>query len=90
MAASLVHEALVELFQRNPRLTPWLAAARGLPVPPHDEVRTHPGELTELVPVGFRADAVALLTEGTRTVHAFVTEVQLGPDEAKRYRAPVG
>ncbi|HEU4408901.1 MAG TPA: hypothetical protein VFS43_26805 [Polyangiaceae bacterium] len=89
MVASLLHEALVELFQRNPRLAPLVAAAGGLALPAYDEVHLHPGELTELVPVGYRADAVVLLTTRGKARHALLVEVQLGDDGDKRFSWPL-
>ncbi|HEU4406526.1 MAG TPA: hypothetical protein VFS43_14770, partial [Polyangiaceae bacterium] len=89
MAASLLHEALVELFQRNPRLAPLVAEAGGLALPAYDEVHLRPGELTELVPIGYRADAVVLLTERGKARHALLVEVQLSDDGDKRFSWPL-
>src|SRR5688572_6971047 len=88
MTASLLHETLVELFQRNPDLAPLVAAAGGLTLPAYDEVSLHPSALTELVPVGYRADTVVLLLARGKVRHALIVEVQLGDDGDKRFSWP--
>ena len=53
------------------------------------DVHLRPGELTELVPVGYRADAIVLLTERGKARHALLVEVQLGHDDDKRFSWPL-
>lgn len=88
---SLTHEAVLDVFRNRPSLVPrLLAGALGVPVPDHEHVRLEPGELTDVAPAEFRADAVVVL-RGARDepVLAVVVEVQLGRDATKRRSWPV-
>jgi hypothetical protein len=83
------HEALIELFRRDPELVArTLRETFGVPVPPHTGVRLECGDLTEWVPTEYRADAVIVL-ETTEPVLAVIVEVQLGRDPGKRRTWPV-
>lgn len=84
------HETLLELFRLRPDLAvALLSDLLGVPVPAHDDVRLEPGELGELVPTEYRADAVVVLGAGPRCALAVVVEVQLSRDRGKRLSWPV-
>src|ERR1043165_1270132 len=86
---SLTHEALVLFFRNRPELAPELLHdVLGVELPRYTEVRLEPAELTEAVPVEYRADLVVLLVNG-EPVLAIVVEAQLQRDERKRYSWPV-
>jgi hypothetical protein len=83
------HEALIELFRRDPELVArTLSETLGVPVPPHTGVRLECGDLAEWVPTEYRADAVIVL-ESPEPVLAVIVEVQLGRDLGKRRSWPV-
>jgi hypothetical protein len=84
------HESLIELFRHRPALAAeLLAGALGVPVPAHEQARLDPGDLPELVPTEYRADAVVVLLRSGEPVHAVVVEVQLARDAGKRWSWPV-
>lgn len=56
-------------------------------LPPHSDARIDSAELTDLQPAEYRADLVVLLVERA-TVGGIVIEVQLAPDERKRFVWP--
>ena len=86
---SLRHEALLELFRNRPALAAELLRdALGIELPAYAEARAESAELTQVVPTEYRADLVVQLWEG-RPRLAIVVEVQLSPDEEKRYTWPV-
>ena len=86
---SMLHEALILLFQNRPTLAPELLRdALGVDVPPYTEARIESAELKQIVPTEYRADLVVLLVDG-RPVMAIVVEVQLGPDDDKRWTWPI-
>ncbi|WP_395105292.1 hypothetical protein [Actinomadura sp. SCN-SB] len=83
------HEALVELFHRDPELVArTLKEAFGVDVPPYTDARLDSGGLTEWAPTEYRADAVVVL-ESPKPVLAVVVEVQRTRDKAKRRSWPV-
>ena len=87
--ASMQHEGLLLLFRNRPALAPELLRdALGMQLPAWSEARVESAELTEVVPTEYRADLVVLLLEG-KPIFAIVVEVQLSPDEEKRYTWPV-
>ncbi|HEX5746703.1 MAG TPA: hypothetical protein VFZ09_10680 [Archangium sp.] len=86
---SLRHEALLELFRNRPVLAAELLRdALGIELPAYAEARAESAELTEAVPTEYRADLVVQLWGDTPRL-AIVVEVQLSPDEEKRYTWPV-
>jgi hypothetical protein len=87
---SHLHEALIELFRHRPQLAAELLVdPLGVSVPAHQQVRVHSGELTDLSPTEYRADAVVTLTDADTPVLAVVVEAQLGRDPDKRRSWPV-
>ena len=86
---SSLHEALLLLFRNRPQLAPELLRdALGVAVPAYTEARIESAELSELQPAEYRADLVILLYDG-RPVLGIVIEVQLGPDDDKRFSWPL-
>jgi hypothetical protein len=87
---SFLHEALVELFRSQPLLAVELLSDRfRFDVPGHEQVVLSSGELTEVTPSDFRADAVVMLHSAQgQPVLGVVVEVQLGPDKRKRWSWP--
>jgi hypothetical protein len=86
---SLRHEALLELFRNRPALAAELLRdALGVELPSYVEARAESAELTQVVPTEYRADLVVLLWEDLPRF-AIVVEVQLSPDEEKKYTWPV-
>lgn len=87
---SYLHEALVELFRHRPSLAAELLAdPLGIEVPAHQQVRLESGELGDLSPTEYRADAVVTLSGGGAPVLAVVVEAQLRRDDDKRRSWPV-
>jgi hypothetical protein len=83
------HEALIELFRRDPELVArTLREVFGVDVPPYTDARLECGDLTEWVPTEYRADVVVVL-ESPKPVLAVVVEVQRTRDKAKRRSWPV-
>jgi hypothetical protein len=84
------HEALIELFRHRPALAPDLIAGPlGIAVPAYGHARLDSGDLTNVTPTEYRADAVITLTSGDKPVLSVVIEVQLRPDPNKRRSWPV-
>jgi hypothetical protein len=87
---SHLHEVLLELFRQRPALAAeLLSVAFGLALPAHVAARVEPAEFTDLRPAQYRADAVVALIDSDEPVLAVVVEVQLRPDEDKRWIWPV-
>lgn len=85
---SQLHEALVFLFRNRATLAPeLLRGALRVPLPAYTEARIDSAELTEIQPAEYRADAVVLLLNGV-PIFGIVVEVQLSPDERKRFVWP--
>jgi hypothetical protein len=86
---SQLHEILVMLFRNQPELAPLLLSeALHVELPQYSEVRIESAELSNVVPAEYRADLVVLLIDG-RPVLGIVVEVQLQPDDRKRFSWPV-
>lgn len=86
---SQLHEALLLLFRNRPSLAPeLLQTALQVELPRYTEARIHSADLTEVQPAEYRADLIVLLLDGA-PVLGIVVEVQLSPDERKRYVWPV-
>lgn len=87
---SHLHEALIDLFRHRPELAAaLLSASFGVDVPAYQGIRLDSGELTDLAPTEYRADAVVVLTTREVPVLAVVVEVQLRRDANKRRSWPV-
>ena len=85
---SQLHEALLLLFRNRPALAPeLLREALHRELPPYTEVRVDSADLTEIPPAEYRADLVVSLHDGS-PVLGIVVEVQLSPDERKRFVWP--
>jgi hypothetical protein len=86
---SQLHEVLVMLFRNRPELAPLLLEeALHVPLPKYSEVRIESAELSNAVPTEYRADLVVLLIDG-KPVLGIIVEVQLKPEERKRWVWPV-
>jgi hypothetical protein len=86
---SHLHEILIEMFRDRPALAAELL--RGplhVPVPDFDEAKLSAGELTDIAPTEYRADAVVTLSHEGDTVLAVVVEVQLRVHARKRRSWP--
>jgi len=85
---SQLHEALLQLFRNRPTLAPELVRdALHLELPDYTEVRLDSADFTEIQPTEYRADLVVLLLRG-EPVYGIIVEVQLSPDERKRFVWP--
>lgn len=86
-----MHEALIELFRHRPSLAAeLLAEPLGAALPAWREARIDSGDLTDVLPTEYRADAVVTLTgDDGRVTLSVVVEVQLGRDPVKRWSWPV-
>jgi hypothetical protein len=86
---SALHESILLLFRNCPELAPLLLReALHIELPPYASVRIESAELSDVVPTEYRADLVVLLLDG-KPVLGIVVEVQLRPDERKRFTWPV-
>lgn len=86
---SHLHEGFVELFRHSPRLAAdLLTQAVGVPVPAFDAARLESCDLPELAPTEYRADGVVVLTNASTALLGVVIEVQLRPDQRKRWSWP--
>lgn len=86
---SFLHEALLLLFRNRPELAAELLRdALGVELPAYTEARIESAELTDIEPAARYADLVVLLIDG-KPVLGIVVEVQLAPDEGKRFTWPV-
>ncbi len=88
---SSTHEAFIEMFRNRPSLAAeLLSGPLGVSLPPYRHAQVEPGELPDLVPTEYRADAVVTLTgDAGAPVLAVVVEVQLTRDRGKRWSWPV-
>jgi hypothetical protein len=85
---SPLHEAIVFLFRSEPALAPeLLRTALHVSLPQYSEARIDSAELTDLQPAEYRADLVVLLRTGA-PVLGIIVEVQLSPDQRKRFVWP--
>jgi hypothetical protein len=86
---SQLHEALLLLFRNRPGLAPELLRdSLHEELPPYTEIRIDSADLTDIQPAEYRADLVVLLLAGV-PVLGIVVEVQLSPNERKRFVWPV-
>jgi hypothetical protein len=86
---SHLHEVLIEMFRDRPALAAdLLRGALGIAVPEFRDARLSAGDLTDVAPTEYRADAVVTFGLGNDPVFAVVVEVQLSIDARKRYAWP--
>jgi hypothetical protein len=86
---SHLHEILVEMFRERPALAAdLLAGPLRLTLPTFDDAVLSTGDLTNIAPTEYRADAVIRLTAGATTALAVVVEAQLRIDARKRRAWP--
>ena len=87
---SFEHAALVDMFRSFPELIPRLLSQLGVPVPSHDTLTVTEATLDQLLPIEFRADLVVELRQANSELARLSTilEVQLRPDEDKRFSWP--
>ncbi|HET8661696.1 MAG TPA: hypothetical protein VFM55_22215 [Micromonosporaceae bacterium] len=86
---SHLHEVLIEMFRDRPALVAdLLASPLGVALPEFHKARVSAGELTDVMPTEYRADAVITLDVADTPVFAVVVEVQLRIDARKRYTWP--
>jgi hypothetical protein len=85
---SQLHEALLLLFRNRPTLAAELLRdALHVELPEYTEARIDSADLTDIQPAEYRADLVVLLLNGV-PVLGIVVEVQLRPDDRKRFVWP--
>lgn len=86
---SHLHEVLIEMFRDRPALAAdLLAGPLGVAVPEFEVASLSSGDLTDVVPTEYRADAVVTHTVDDQPVLAVVIEVQLRVDPRKRRTWP--
>ena len=87
---SLEHAALVEMFRSFPELVPRLLTHLGVEVPSYATLTVSEASVDQLTPIEFRADLVVELRDasGERSELSTILEVQLRPDEDKRFSWP--
>ncbi|MEU6645080.1 hypothetical protein ABZ863_21300 [Saccharomonospora sp. NPDC046836] len=87
---SYLHEGLLELFRHRPSLAAeLLTEPLGIELPAYEHARLESGDLTDLNPTEYRADAVIVLSRATTPALAVVVEAQLRRDPGKRRSWPV-
>jgi hypothetical protein len=87
---SSLHEALLEMFRLRPSLAAELLTdTLGVDMPDYQQARLDSGDLNDITPTEYRADAVVVLTGADGPVLAVVIEAQLGRDKKKRWSWPV-
>ena len=85
---SQLHEALLLLFRNRPALAAELLRdALRVELPAFSDARIDSADLTDVQPAEYRADLVVILKRD-RPVLGIVVEVQLAPDERKRFSWP--
>lgn len=85
---SLLHEALVRLFQNRPQLAAeMLLDALHVTLPEYTDIRLDSANLTDLAPAEYRADLVAVLLD-RKPVQGIIVEVQLSEDNDKWFAWP--
>ncbi|HZM75453.1 MAG TPA: hypothetical protein VFC19_06985 [Candidatus Limnocylindrales bacterium] len=85
-----MHEALVEIVRQWPSFVAELLTDRlGVDLPAYQNARLEPGDLTDLTPTEYRADAVVVLRRRRAAILAVVVKVQLSRDAAKQWSWPV-
>jgi hypothetical protein len=86
---SHLHEILIQMFRDRPELVAdLLGGPLGVEIPAFHTARLSSGDLTDVAPTEYRADAVVTLNLAADPVLAVVVEVQLRPDPRKRRTWP--
>jgi hypothetical protein len=86
---SQLHELLIEMFRDRPALAAdLLSGPLGVAVPEFQRAQLSAGELTDVAPTEYRADAVVTLNVANDPIFAVVVEVQLRVDLRKRRTWP--
>jgi hypothetical protein len=86
---SYLHKVLVKMVQERPTLVAdLLVGPLGIGVPAFESAHLSAGDLTDVAPTEYRADAVVTLNVADRPVFAVVIEVQLSVNARKRYVWP--
>jgi hypothetical protein len=85
---SYVHELLLTLFRNRSQSAADLLRELDVQVPEYDDVCIESSDLSHLEPAEYRADLVLFLVQGTRKALGVIVEIQLQPDENKRYAWP--
>lgn len=90
LVPSTKHEVPLDLFRNQPALAPeLLQAVSGIKPPEYEQISLGSETLTDCKPTEYRCDSTVLLGDPKRPDLAIVVEVQLKPDERKRYSWPV-
>ena len=86
---SVLHEALVDLFEQRITLAPEIIRkVLQVDLPSFTEARVEKADFTQIVPTEYRADLVILLRRG-EPVYGIVVEVQLDRDADKLHSWPL-
>jgi hypothetical protein len=89
MAVSSLHEGLIELVRKRPRVAADLATHfLGIAVPSSAQARLSESTLNEALPAEYYADAAVVMDLNGAAVLGVIIEAQLGTDERKRYTWP--
>jgi hypothetical protein len=87
---SPTHQALTDLFRNRPELAAeMLAETLGWPFLGFKDATLVSGDISDLNPTEYRADAVVTLTDASGAFSAIVVEVQLRRDKDKHWTWPV-
>jgi hypothetical protein len=87
---SKTHDGIINFIRDRPAFAAELLSdALHINLPEHTVARLQSADLTEVSSTEFRADAVIALDGRGKTSAAIVTEIQLRPDDDKRYSWPV-
>lgn len=85
-----LHEVLVAMFRDQPALAAdVLGDVLGIEVPDYIKAQVTSGDLSDVAPTEYRADAVVTLSDDNGLVLAVVVEAQLRIDPRKRQTWPV-
>jgi hypothetical protein len=85
-----LHEVLVAMFRDQPALAvDVLSDVLGIELPGYSKAQVTSGDLTDVAPTEYRADAVVTLSDDSGLVLAVVVEAQLRIDPRKRQTWPV-
>ncbi|MFE3455440.1 hypothetical protein ACFXJ8_41655 [Nonomuraea sp. NPDC059194] len=86
---SMPHETVIDLFRNRPTLAATLIHGQGMTPARYDEVRVESENLVDCKPTEYRADAVIVHRAENKPVLGVVLEVQIRPDDDKRWSWPV-
>jgi hypothetical protein len=81
--ASVLHEAIIELFRHRPVMAAELLRdSLAVPLPAFSEARIESATFTDLTPPEYRADLVVLLAHGDPVLGIVSAADVIGDDEA--------